>query len=110
MKDRAPSTLVASQDGKAWLLRIISPEILGYGAIAVELEVCPSEGLAEVAERIERLLEEAMTTLRHLNVKEAIDQATISYRTEFLRDALIGGVSHELRTPLAVFWEAAAFS
>ena len=100
-KDRASSTLVASQDGKAWLLRIISPEILGYGAIAVELEVRPSEGLAEVAERIERLLEEAMATLRHLNVKEAIDQATISYRTESLRDALIGGVSHELRTPLA---------
>ena len=49
-KDRAPSTLVASQDGKAWPLRIISPEILGYGAIAVELEVRPSEGLAEVAE------------------------------------------------------------
>ena len=63
--------------------------------------VRPSERIAEVAERIERLLEEAMATLRHLNVKEAIDQATITYRTEFLRDALIGGVSHELRTPLA---------
>ena len=32
---------------------------------------------------------------------EAIEQATMNYRTEVLRDALIGGVSHELRTPLA---------
>ena len=40
-------------------------------------------------------------TLKHLKVKEAIEQATINYRTEILRDALVGGVSHELRTPLA---------
>jgi K+-sensing histidine kinase KdpD len=95
-----PSAVVAPQGGQAWLVRVISPEILGYGAIAVELGD-PSERTAEVAERLERLLEEAMTTLRHLQVKEAIEQATISCRTEILRDALIGGVSHELRTPLA---------
>jgi two-component system sensor histidine kinase KdpD len=47
------------------------------------------------------LLEEATATLKHLKVKEAIAQATINYRTEVLRDALVGGVSHELRTPLA---------
>jgi K+-sensing histidine kinase KdpD len=96
-----PSAVVALRGGEAWLVRVISPEILGYGAIAVELGDNPSEGTAEVAERVERLLEEAMTTLHHLKVKEAIEQATISYRTEILRDALIGGVSHELRTPLA---------
>jgi K+-sensing histidine kinase KdpD len=96
-----PSALVGPQGSNAWFVRVISPEILGYGAIAVELEGRPSEQITEVAERLERLLEEAMTTLRHLRVKEAIEQATISYRTEILRDALIGGVSHELRTPLA---------
>ena len=48
-----------------------------------------------------RLLEEATLTLKHLKTKEAIEQATIDYRTEILRDALVGGVSHELRTPLA---------
>jgi K+-sensing histidine kinase KdpD len=95
------SAVVAPHGGQAWLVRVISPEILGYGAIAVELGDRPSERTAEVAERVERLLEEAMTTLHHLKVKEAIEQATIGYRTEILRDALIGGVSHELRTPLA---------
>ncbi len=34
-------------------------------------------------------------------MKEAVEQATINYRTEILRDALVGGISHELRTPLA---------
>lgn len=95
------SAVIAPQGGHPWLVRVISPEILGYGAIAVELGDHPSDRTAEVAERLERLLEETMITLRHLQVKEAIEQATISYRTEILRDALIGGVSHELRTPLA---------
>jgi two-component system, OmpR family, sensor histidine kinase KdpD len=96
-----PSALVAPKGGNVWFVRVISPEILGYGAIAVELESRPIEQITQVAERLERLLEEAMATLRHLKVKEAIEEATISYRTEILRDALIGGVSHELRTPLA---------
>jgi K+-sensing histidine kinase KdpD len=100
-ENHPPSKLVAPQGGKTWLLYVISPEILGYGAIAVELEDRPGEQITAVGERIERLLVEAMTTLRHLRVKEAIEQATISYRTEILRDALVGGVSHELRTPLA---------
>ena len=42
-----------------------------------------------------------MVTFKHLKAKEAIEQATLNYQTEILRDALIGGVSHELRTPLA---------
>jgi K+-sensing histidine kinase KdpD len=100
-ESKHPSALVAPQGSNAWFVRVISPEILGFGAIAVELESRPNERITEVAERLERLLEEAMATLRHLKVKEAIEQETISYRTEILRDALIGGVSHELRTPLA---------
>ncbi len=85
----------------AWLVRVIAPEILGYGAIAVELDDSPGGGTAVVAKRVEMLLDEATATLKHLKVKEAVEQATISYRTEILRDALVGGVSHELRTPLA---------
>ena len=100
-ESRLSSAVVAPQGGHAWLVHVISPEILGYGAIAVELGDYAGERTAEVADRLERLLEEAMATLRHLKVKEAIEQATISYRTEILRDALVGGVSHELRTPLA---------
>jgi K+-sensing histidine kinase KdpD len=95
------STVLDSHSGKTWLIRIIAPEILGYGAIAVELGDAPIEPSEAVAKKVESLLEEAMVTFKHLKVKEAIEQATINYRTEILRDALVGGVSHELRTPLA---------
>ncbi|HML08760.1 MAG TPA: DUF4118 domain-containing protein [Xanthobacteraceae bacterium] len=95
------STVREPRSCKAWLVRAIAPEILGYGAIAVELGEDPGERAEAVARRVETLLEEATVTLRHLQVKEAIEQATINYRTEILRDALVGGVSHELRTPLA---------
>jgi len=94
-----PSTVVEPRSRRAWLVRVIAPDILGYGAIAVELGDSPGERAG--ARHIEKLLDEAIVTLKHLKVKEAIEQATINYRTEILRDALVGGVSHELRTPLA---------
>jgi K+-sensing histidine kinase KdpD len=95
------STIVDPSIGKAWLIRAIAPEILGYGAIAVELGDGAGERTGAITQRVDAVLEEATTTLKHLKVKESIEQATIDYRTELLRDALIGGVSHELRTPLA---------
>ncbi len=94
------SPILETPSGRAWLVRVIAPEILGYGAIAVELGDAVGERGA-VAQRIAALLEEATVTLKHLKAREAIERATINYRTEILRDALIGGVSHELRTPLA---------
>jgi K+-sensing histidine kinase KdpD len=98
---RGASTVLDSRSGRAWLVRVIAPEILGYGAIAVELDEGPAEKSGAVSRRVGALLEEATATLKHIKVKEAIEQATINYRTEVLRDALVGGVSHELRTPLA---------
>ena len=95
------SIVVESHSLRAWLVRVIAPEILGYGAIAVELGDSPGERSAAIAQRVDTLLAEAMVTFKHLKVKEAIEQATINYRTEVLRDALVGGVSHELRSPLA---------
>ncbi len=96
------STMLEPYSGGAWLVRVIAPEILGYGAIAVELGDSPGGVHTKtVAQRVEMLLEQATVTLKHLKVKEAVEQATINYRTEMLRDALVGGVSHELRTPLA---------
>jgi K+-sensing histidine kinase KdpD len=97
----AASTVRDPRGGRTWLVRVITPEILGYGAIAVELGEGPGERTAITARRVETLLDEATLTLKHLKTKEAIEQATINYQTEILRDALIGGVSHELRTPLA---------
>jgi K+-sensing histidine kinase KdpD len=95
------STVLDSRSRRAWLVRLITPEILGYGAIAVELGDGPGERTDIIARRVETLLDEATLTLKHLKTKEAIEQATINYQTEILRDALVGGVSHELRTPLA---------
>jgi two-component system, OmpR family, sensor histidine kinase KdpD len=97
----AASTVVDSRSGRGWLVRIINPEILGYRAIAVDLGDSRGEQAEATARRVETLLEEATLTLKHLKAKEAIEQATLTYQTEVLRDALIGGVSHELRTPLA---------
>lgn len=94
------STICQLPNHCVWLIRVIKPEILGYGAIAIELRDGASERTDAVARRVEALLEEATATLKHLKVKESIEQATIDYRTEVLSDALIAGVSHELRTPL----------
>lgn len=98
--ERRASTIAESRTGKTWLVRVIVTEILGYGAIAVELGLGSAEAVGAVAKHVEAMLEEATMTLKHLKVKEAIEQANLSYQTEILRDALIGGVSHELRSPL----------
>ena len=95
------SSIVDPLTGRAWLVRVIAPEILGYGAIAVEFGDGAGERAGAVTKRVDALLEEATATLKYLKIKESIEQATIDFRTELLRDALIGGVSHELRTPLA---------
>jgi K+-sensing histidine kinase KdpD len=99
----APSAarVIDARSTRAWLVRSINPEILGYGAIAVDLGDSRSEFIETITRRVETLLDEATLTLKHLKAKEAIEQATLKYQSEVLRDALIGGVSHELRTPLA---------
>jgi two-component system sensor histidine kinase KdpD len=86
---------------RAWLIKIIVPEILGYGAIAIELGGGSGALIEATGKHVEAMIEEATVTLKHLKTKEAIEQATIHYQTEILRDALIGGISHELRSPLA---------
>jgi two-component system sensor histidine kinase KdpD len=97
----AASTIVDPRSERAWLVRMIEPKILGYGAIAVDLGDARGGGAEATARRVGTLLAKATLTLKHLKAKEAIEQATLNYQTEVLRDALIGGVSHELRTPLA---------
>jgi K+-sensing histidine kinase KdpD len=85
---------------RAWLVKIIVPEILGYSAIAIELGYGSGALIRTAAKHVEAMIEEAAVTLKHLKAKEAIEQATISYKTKMLRDALVGNVSHELRSPL----------
>jgi K+-sensing histidine kinase KdpD len=95
------STIFDSRSSGIWLLRSFTPEILGYGAIAVKLAERRGADVDVIARRVGILLDEAIATLKQLKLKESIEQATIAYRAEVLRDALIGDVSHELRTPLA---------
>ena len=95
------SRIVELPGRTAWLIRIVVPAIRGYQAIAVELSPGSGEGVAIIAKHVEAVLDEASVALKHLKAKEALEQATINYRTEILRDALVGGVSNELRGPLA---------
>jgi K+-sensing histidine kinase KdpD len=85
---------------RAWLVKVIVPEILGYSAIAIELGYGSGTLIRTAAKHVEAMIEEAAVTLKHLKAKEAIEQAKISYQTKMLRDALVGNVSHELRSPL----------
>jgi K+-sensing histidine kinase KdpD len=75
-REPAVSTLIDPRSGRAWLVRIINPEILGYGAIAIDLGDSRAEYTDATARRVETLLEEATLTLKHLKAKEAIEQAT----------------------------------
>lgn len=98
---RPGSIIIEPLIHRAWLIKTIVPEILGYGAIAIELGSGSEALIDAVGKKVEAMIEEATVTLKHLKTKEAIEQATINYQTEILRDALIGGISHELRSPLA---------
>jgi K+-sensing histidine kinase KdpD len=98
---RPGSIIIEPLIHRAWLIKTIVPEILGYGAIAIELGNGSEVVIEAVGKKVEAMIEEATITLKYLKTKEAIEQATINYKTEILRDALIGGISHELRSPLA---------
>jgi K+-sensing histidine kinase KdpD len=99
--NRQSATTIVPHTQSAWLVRTIVPAILGYSAIAIELGVGSADNIRRIAKHVETVLDEATASFKHLKVMEAIEQATINFQTEVLRDALIGGVSHELRTPLA---------
>jgi K+-sensing histidine kinase KdpD len=72
----AASTIVDPRTGRAWLVRVIDPQILGYGAIGVDLGDSRGETIAAATRRVETLLAEATLTLKYLKAKEAIEQAT----------------------------------
>lgn len=95
------SIVVEPLINRAWLIKTIMPEILGYGAIAIELGYGSRALVKTAAKHVETMIGEATVTLKHLKAKEAIAQATINYQTGIFRDALVGGVSHELRSPIA---------
>ena len=94
-------TIVDATTRSVWLIRVVSPEAMGYRAIAVHLGHSPREGIEVAIRRVDALLEEAAKTLEHLKIAETMEQAKVKHQADALRAALVGGISHELRTPLA---------
>jgi two-component system sensor histidine kinase KdpD len=94
-------------NGNVWLIRRVSPKTPDFGLVAVDLGNVTGEALAEMRQRIDGALADAVATLERLDVARALNEAKMRSETELLREALIGSVSHELRTPLASILGAA---
>ena len=105
--DGGPERTVDDDSGDTWLIRRVSPKTPDFGAVAVDLGSVSGAALADVCQRIDEALADAVATLERLDVARALDEAKMRSETELLREALIGSVSHELRTPLASILGAA---
>lgn len=105
--DGGPERTVDDDSGDTWLIRRVSPKTPDFGSIAVDLGSVSGAQLAEVCQRIDEALTDAVATLERLDVARALNEAKMRSETELLREALIGSVSHELRTPLASILGAA---
>jgi two-component system, OmpR family, sensor histidine kinase KdpD len=106
-KGRTLATTVDDGAGDIWLVRRVSEKTADFGVIAIDLGSVPAKDLDEVRHRVDDVLSDAATTLEHLDVARALNDAKMRSEAELLREALIGSVSHELRTPLASILGAA---
>jgi two-component system, OmpR family, sensor histidine kinase KdpD len=106
-KGRTAATTVDDGKGDVWLVRRVSEKTADFGVIAIDLGSVPPPQLDEVRDRVDDVLSDAATTLEHLDVARALNDAKMRSEAELLREALIGSVSHELRTPLASILGAA---
>ncbi|HEX3504993.1 MAG TPA: DUF4118 domain-containing protein [Xanthobacteraceae bacterium] len=94
-------------NGNLWLVRRVSPKTPDFGSVAVDLGAVSGEAVADIRQRIDDTLADAVATLERLDVARALNEAKMRSESELLREALIGSVSHELRTPLASILGAA---
>ena len=94
-------------NGNLWLVRRVSPKTPDFGSVAVDLGAVSGEALAEMRQRIDDILADAVATLEQLDLARALNEAKMRSESDLLREALIGSVSHELRTPLASILGAA---
>jgi two-component system sensor histidine kinase KdpD len=94
-------------NGNLWLVRRVSPKTPDFGSVAVDLGAVSGETLADMRQRIDDTLADAVATLERLDVARALNEAKMRSEGDLLREALIGSVSHELRTPLASILGAA---
>jgi two-component system sensor histidine kinase KdpD len=105
--DEGLERTVADGNGNIWLIRRVSPKTPDFGLVAVDLGSVTGAALADMRQRIDDALADAVATLERLDVARALNEAKMRSETELLREALIGSVSHELRTPLASILGAA---
>jgi two-component system, OmpR family, sensor histidine kinase KdpD len=106
-QNRGTDRIVDDGNGNMWLVRRVSPKTPDFGSIAVDLGSVSGPALADMCQRIDDALADAVATLERLDVARALNEAKMRSETELLREALIGSVSHELRTPLASILGAA---
>ena len=100
--------MVHDGEGHLWLVRPVSAKAGDFGVLAIDLGQPAGGGAADaVRARVDAVLDDAATTLEHLDLDQAISEARVRSETEALRDALIGSVSHQLRTPLVTILGAA---
>lgn len=105
--DEGRERTVGDGNGNIWLIRRVSPKTTDFGLVAVDLGNVSGEPLADLRQRIDGALADAVATLERLDVARALNEAKMRSESELLREALIGSVSHELRTPLASILGAA---
>ena len=101
------STVVETDTGSYWLLRVISSQARELGIIAIDLGSRSRDEVDAIIQHVDAVLIDAMATLERLDIGRAITEARMRSETSLLREALLGSVSHELRTPLASILGAA---
>ncbi|MBV9626758.1 MAG: DUF4118 domain-containing protein [Xanthobacteraceae bacterium] len=94
------SQAVDAATGQTWLIEIVVLATAKF-VVFVDLGGNSINPVEEASRRIRAAIQEAAATLTRLDVAGAIEEARLRFRTDRLKDALIGNVSHELRTPLA---------
>ena len=106
-KDSRSDSVVDDGEGHLWLVRPVAGKAEDFGVLAIDLGEQAGAKADAIRERVDNVLNDARTTLEHLNLGQAINDARVRSETEALRDALIGSVSHQLRTPLVSILGAA---
>jgi two-component system, OmpR family, sensor histidine kinase KdpD len=106
-KDSRSDSVVDDGEGHLWLVRPVAGKAEDFGVLAIDLGQQAGAKADAIRQRVDTVLDDATTTLEHLDLGQAISEARVRSETEALRDALIGSVSHQLRTPLVSILGAA---
>jgi len=93
-------TIVEPVTQRVWLITSISTDYVDHGVIVIDLGLGSSDAIDAMRRHVERVLAEAITRLRRLDLAKAMNEANLRVQADQFKEALIGGVSHDLRTPI----------